>query len=217
MKSSRYVQRASFDAEDKVKKFRLDYMGSAEFEFGSVHTALAMLRYGNCKQRVVPGVFFLHKKKDGTEKKIPMVVIAPSYKFSDGSEYFDKAVEEFRMSVQAAVLPNSGHRFKEWTDMDRVLEVDSTQGRKSWLNTETKTNVWFGVDAFVRNGAREGFFDEEKMKAFFLNHAQDTESEMGTTYGNPHFVWMAAPETIVFKVCNALNIKGERFGMKEKV
>lgn len=149
--ASRYVQRIQkiFDG------IELDYMGSAEFEWGSVQCSLAVLRHMPYEEREVPDVLFRNGET--------MSSLVPK-------DYADKAMQSIHDTILASHHKLS-HHFKEVTLMDCLLSLGEVKPRDP--SYKIYTVAWLSVDPFTSTMLSK----ETNMNKLAREHVQDMSEE----------------------------------------
>jgi hypothetical protein len=147
---------------------RLDYnyMGSAEFEWGSVQMSRQLLRFGKTRSKILDEVFYKDPsdQSQGVEK---LVMIAIDRDTPHGN-LFNRAIADFHFSVRKAYDKGTGYRFKEPPRLEYSVGVLGSAEYKpkteSRLSRYNDMSFWISVDYGVHHRGFTNGHDEEEAK-----------------------------------------------------
>ena len=156
---SRYIQRG------KVCSDELDYayMGSAEFEFGSVQLTRQLLRFGQVTSKILDEVYYRDPKQEaGVVSVEKLVIIANTYDTPHGN-CMDRAVRDFHVSVMNSYTRDRNSPFKEPTRLEYSVGMVGAETYKPVPQTGRvmyDCDFWLGVDFGVTAHITPKAFDE---------------------------------------------------------
>lgn len=178
---SRYVQ-CGYVRDGEVND---NYMGSAEFEFGSVQLARQLLRFGNTKSRVLDEVYYKdpNEPKKKSVEKLVMIAIDADTPYGN---LFDRAIRNFHYCIQKAYNKSQpgSQLFKEPPRLEysvgMVGSADLSPKAEKLFSRWCDMNFWMSVDYGVHARGFTNGFDEEEGKRNverYLEAVRDREDE----------------------------------------
>lgn len=180
---SRYLQHGNITLSRHGMDLGVDfsYMGSAEFEFGSVPSALSFLRFTQCQVKVLSEVCMAAREETFKESN-PYVsvldevcILAPVHTYSTGQTYMDLCVADFLADVDKA---RSGQRaFKEQPHYSElILSKGITEAPT--LRPYSSHDFWLAVDSFVMQNGIQNRFSPEEAEALFAKFTERNELKL---------------------------------------
>lgn len=160
---------------------RLDYeyMGAAEFEYGSVQMTRQLLRFGKTKSKILDEVYFKAPtdKTEGVEK---LVIIAIDHPTPSGN-LLDRAIANFHTCVRNCYEKNAYYRFKEPPRLEYsvgILGSAEFKPRQSVMFSERwgDKNFWIACDWGVYKHRWANGHDEEEAKRNLEEYYRDVEN-----------------------------------------
>lgn len=216
---SRYVQTGTVEVYPVIgggEKIEPDfhYMGSAEFEFGSVSSALACLRHLNCTMVSLEGLKVLYKESPSTQSTAPLCIIAPDETFADGTTYLDRCIEDFNSDLAKAKAGQGYTKFKENPRYSDVVFGNGHAMPESLRSIYNSPTFWLVVDPFIMRNKIKARFSPEEATEVFSKIMSRNNSILASTeeVKSPlDLVYIVVRKDLAKQLCEALSLGSVAF------
>lgn len=173
-----YLQLMTFDRSRPQLPARFEYMGSAEFEWGSFPTIMQIMRAAPVIVHPMKGYFAIDRIDDNKHKNANLVMITLDGKLDDENTYLNLAMADWDLNMRKAYGLNGTERvrFKEpsYLEYNVGMTKRAEMSPSDINNIYSSRHVWIAVDYGVHNRARDGWQDSEVGKERHDMHVANT-------------------------------------------